>query len=651
MNKKFLLSFAALLGIFTGAMADDYGLKICGIDVTDENKGDLIAVVNSQKSESDPVATGTMTYNSETKTLSMKDVSIDVSGYQVIDLTKDVVIEQTGSNCIRANSFIIFPNGSPNITFKGNGTLTLMCTENWGSPFWMNRSFGDEEATVTIDHTTLICGSEAENCYPFYGSHKVNLVINESTVKSAGGIQYWKSITLTNARISEPSGAYLKENWAEVFVDGELAKNVVIVPDTRKKVELNWDMPSGWYGEVTVLFGEELTNMPTLSNPNNVAVTYESSNPSVATVDAQGNITILKSGVVPDDENADLRHSDGYHIKYVYIKAIFAGNEEYLPEVTTYKLAIFKGRTSVVINYPETWTGKAVLGEDFIEPTVTVKNSKQETLDLTVSYESSNTSVATVNAATGEITAVGVGETTIKVKTMGDDNYSATENNYTIRVIERGVTTLSFEKETYGAPAGGTFTAPTLNNPDNVTVSYTSSNTAVATVDANTGAVTIVGVGETTITAESEKTDEFEAASASYLLKVNKITPSVVFAKAEFEATIGESFESPLAITTPEGLTVTYSSSDETVATVDATTGVVTLLKAGTTEITAAVAADDIYNAASGKYTLSVSASTGIGQVDAAAASAEVYDLLGRRVQGVTNRGLYIVNGHKVICK
>lgn len=77
MNKKFLLSFAALFGIFTGAMADDYGLKICGVEVTDENKGDLIAIVNAKKAGDDPIATGTMTYNSETKTLSMKDVSIE----------------------------------------------------------------------------------------------------------------------------------------------------------------------------------------------------------------------------------------------------------------------------------------------------------------------------------------------------------------------------------------------------------------------------------------------------------------------------------------------------------------------------------------------------------------------------------------------
>lgn len=52
------------------------------------------------------------------------------------------------------------------------------------------------------------------------------------------------------------------------------------------------------------------------------------------------------------------------------------------------------------------------------------------------------------------------------------------------------------------------------------TVEYTSSNTSVATVDAESGVVTLKGVGETTITATAAENDEYLAGSASYVLTV-----------------------------------------------------------------------------------------------------------------------------------
>lgn len=66
-----------------------------------------------------------------------------------------------------------------------------------------------------------------------------------------------------------------------------------------------------------------------------------------------------------------------------------------------------------------------------------------------------------------------------------------------------------------------TFKAPELNNPNNLPVTWTSSDEAVATVDAN-GKVTIKAEGVTTITATSEATEEFGAGKASYNLVVRR---------------------------------------------------------------------------------------------------------------------------------
>ena len=80
---------------------------------------------------------------------------------------------------------------------------------------------------------------------------------------------------------------------------------------------------------------------------------------------------------------------------------------------------------------------------------------------------------------------------------------------------------LSFgETTSYTVNLGENFTVPTLINPNSLTVAYSSSNTGVATVDATSGAVTLIGAGTTTITASSEETSTYAAGSTYYTLKV-----------------------------------------------------------------------------------------------------------------------------------
>ena len=89
---------------------------------------------------------------------------------------------------------------------------------------------------------------------------------------------------------------------------------------------------------------------------------------------------------------------------------------------------------------------------------------------------------------------------------------------------------LAFSPATVSVKLTETFTAPTLSGvKDGVT--YKSSNTAVATVNASTGAVTLVADGETTITASAEATEVYNAGSASYKLTVVKPDPVYVYVK------------------------------------------------------------------------------------------------------------------------
>ena len=138
------------------------------------------------------------------------------------------------------------------------------------------------------------------------------------------------------------------------------------------------------------------------------------------------------------------------------------------------------------------------------------------------------------------------------------------------------------------------FKTPKLTNPNKLAVTYASSDEAVATVDANTGVVTLIGVGSTTITASSEKTETYAAGSASYTLNVTDSSPYFRFAQTVYSVMLITAFTAPTVETNVEG-TPTYSSSDPSVATVDSETGAVTLEALGTTTITATL----------GKYTAS----------------------------------------------
>jgi hypothetical protein len=128
---------------------------------------------------------------------------------------------------------------------------------------------------------------------------------------------------------------------------------------------------------------------------------------------------------------------------------------------------------------------------------------------LAVSYVSSNTSVATVSGNT--VTITGVGSTTITASQDGNGNYNAASP------VSRSFNvtgSLTNQTITFGALSGKTYgDAPfTLNGTasSGLSVSYSSSNTAVATVSGNT--VTITGPGTTTITASQSGNSSYNPA-------------------------------------------------------------------------------------------------------------------------------------------
>lgn len=170
-------------------------------------------------------------------------------------------------------------------------------------------------------------------------------------------------------------------------------------------------------------------------------------------------------------------------------------------------------------------------------------------------------------------------------------------------------TTLTLTAPDSPISIGGTYTStPTLKAGEQTlsdkTITWSSDNENVATVEANTGVVTGIGVGTAKITAKFAGDDEYKQSTASYEIKV-KGAPALSFPKESYDEIVGETFEAPQLEGLPKGVAVQYTSSNDKVATVDPT-GDVTIVGVGTTTITATSEAKDIYEVATASYKLMV---------------------------------------------
>lgn len=194
--------------------------------------------------------------------------------------------------------------------------------------------------------------------------------------------------------------------------------------------------------------------------------------------------------------------------------------------------------------------------------TPTLKAGEQTLSDKTITWSSDNDKVATVDAATGTVTGVAAGKANITAKFAGDDTYKTSKASY--EIIVKGAPALSFPQTSYTVEMGAVFSTPKLEGlPEGVTPEFTSSNKEVATVDAATGEVRIVGVGTTTITVTSPKTDNYEVATTSYELTVKPAVSKVVtidFSKLPYKS---DTSVDELTDWKDEGITMIFNGNGE----------------------------------------------------------------------------------------
>ena len=88
--------------------------------------------------------------------------------------------------------------------------------------------------------------------------------------------------------------------------------------------------------------------------------------------------------------------------------------------------------------------------------------------------------------------------------------------------VEKEEAGLSFDVDNFTAIIGEENAFPKLNNPNGLTVTYSTTTESIATIDAATGAITLVAPGQTTVKATAEESDKYKAGTATYLLVVKE---------------------------------------------------------------------------------------------------------------------------------
>ena len=444
---------------------------------------------------------------------------------------------------------------------------------------------------------------------------------------------------------------------------------------------------------------------PELFNPYMLPVTYSSDNESVATVDENGIVTIVAVGTVNITAKT--------------------------PETDTFKA----GETSYTLNVTDEHKDDPVLKDpelSFDATEVDYEITSDEPFEapvfnnpygVEVKFYSDFPEIASVDENTGEVTIHSSGTTVITALSWDDGEYYGGFAKYTLNVLDQTIIYVGkdfgdnklngFTEEGEGAGKfiwmptiyGGWIQACGYKRVDKETATYMVSPEIKLDLGGNTLSFIHTGFqfadiddmcnhatvhirevgGEWQLFEIPYPFADFEEVSVDRMeipaefngktiqigfkyvcdgsletsgtwsvkdiyVRRSHLKPSADIAFAAetvmYDMNSGDAFAAPEFIN-PDNAEVTFASSDEEVATVDAFTGEVTIKGDGTTVISATSAEDENHIATTVSYTLTVTGATGINAVISAGEDAEIYDLQGRKVNKA-EKGVYIVNGKKV---
>ncbi|MBR1801343.1 MAG: Ig-like domain-containing protein [Bacteroidaceae bacterium] len=346
-------------------------------------------------------------------------------------------------------------------------------------------------------------------------------------------------------------------------------------------------------------------------SPIDASVTWTSSSESVATIAANGAVTLVGTGTTT-------------------ITASYAGDEDnYKPSSDTYELTVTNSDPDLGKTESKAYTvaqAKYAIDNDgnvtdvYVKGIVCTAGSNyydSSKLNYWISDDGTTTNRFEIYRGTGLNGAAFSGTSDIQVGDIvtvkgsitlyNSTTYEFSEGSQLVSFKRKTVPALSFDETSFTVLPGADFDAPSLNNEEDVTVVYSTSDADVASVNASTGAVTVgTKVGTATITATFSGNDDYKPNTATYTITTQKGDADLSFAQTAFTVNTDADFDAPV-LTNPHGLTITYSSSDEDLALVGENDGTIIIgSTAGVVTITATAAANTQYNGGTATYTITV---------------------------------------------
>ena len=391
------------------------------------------------------------------------------SSNQPVTLT----IELIGENTI-TGTFGIYVNAEINASSYGtNATLTIMGDNNGslevsGSNNGIYVKSGTGNASLNIKNVAVTSSTNDNYAAGVYVMSS-NYATNSPNISLSvdGG-----SLTASGTGSRDGILFYVGSSQATGATTSLTVSNNAIV-DARN-------------GGISALKISETLPTPTPTGENSSGIVFDGSTGTVyGSVTLQEDLTIGEGESLTLDDGANL--DAGGHNMIVDGGTLDEGLAESLDDSVIYKVTkVELNKTSLTLNVGD---------EETLIPTITPDNAT----DKSVTWESSDTNIATVDT-NGVVTAVAPGTATITVTTV-DGGYKDT-CPVTVTAAPVPVTGVSLNKDSLALGVGDSETLTATVKPEDATnkaVTWTSSNSTVATVDQN-GVVTAVAPGTATIT-------------------------------------------------------------------------------------------------------------------------------------------------------
>ena len=522
-------------------------------------------------------------------------------------------------------------DGKSIVTYNGDVYISYLDTnfyahvDKWNGSSWQNIY----KASGYSDNVSLVAGSEGiyfsytsqDNsniyAYKYDGNTLKNLsdnilagAVSSMPANAAISVDADENIFVEYRDTANNSNIYIKkynqiDNSWNTVLNGSIQANEVVLSNNNGKLYLfkkgtafdtvkDSYLYSLDYANSAKEWTQVGTNSITDKGVNNASLCFDGDNVYVGTT-ASDNITFV-SGLVDGEwqqlgTNVSIQDISGLNISYGNSKiyATYLDSDTGKAVVRSYEVkSADKPEQPVEVPITEVQLGREALdmyeGDTFRLTATVLPVNTTDSKDI--SWSSNNEAVATVSED-GTVTAKSVGTAVITATSTNGKTASCT---VTVEKKLIPITEVSLSESAVGIIEGNThkLTATVLpeNTTDSKSVSWSSSNEAVATVSED-GTITAKSVGTAVITATSSNG---KTADCTVTVSKKEIPITEVHLDKS-SATLTEGDSTTLVATvlpenTTDGKSIKWSSSNVAVATVDLM-GKVTAKSAGTAIITA----------------------------------------------------------------